>query len=455
MNPRRHMHSARAFPVGVAILLFVLMGTCVAAGPQEKLLYSFQGPSAASGQDGEGPGSLIPDGKGNLYGVTVWGGICLQTHFESYQCGTFFELSPPTTAGGSWTETVLYEFGTNPLDGQSPVGNLVRDKAGNFYGVTAYSGGGETGNFGCGNFFELSPPAQAGGPWTEAVLYNFAGWANNDGCNPLGTLVMDAKGNIFGATIYGGALASVGTPKGYSTGGVFEMSPPATAGGAWTESFTQNLGGGIYPAGGLTIDARGILYGDTTAYGSTNPATIFQLIPPASPGGSWMGTALYSFQGGSDGSAPGGLVVDGKGNIYGVTQDGGTTGSGTAFELTPAQNGSTWSKSILYSFHGGNDGYAPLGRMTFDKTGNLYGTTLGGGGTTSICPVDQGCGTVFQLIRGASGWKERVVYRFQGPYTDGSEPQSTLLVSGQKIYGTTAAGGTVSPIAYGTIFEIQ
>ena len=454
MNSRDHLLSLHLLVLSVT--LPVMAGTTFASNPQEKLLYSFQGPSASNGQDGEGPGSLITDGKGNFFGVTIWGGICLQTHFQSYPCGTVFELSPPTTAGGSWTETVLYEFGTNPLDGQSPAGNLIRDKAGNLYGVTSYSSGGDNGNFGCGNFFELSPPAQPGGAWTEAILYNFAGYTNNDGCNPTGTLVTDAKGNIFGATTYGGALASEAPPKGYSTGGVFEMSPPATrGGGTWTETFTQNLGGGIYPGGALAIDSHGTLYGTTLAYGTTITATVFQLIPPVSSGGTWTGTTLYGFQGGRDGSGPGGLILDSQGNIYGVTQDGGATGSGTAFELSPSQSGSRWTKRILYSFKGGNDGYAPLGRMTFDKTGNLYGTTLGGGGTASICSFDQGCGTVFKLTHGTTGWSELVVHRFQGPTSDGSYPQSTLLLAGQRIFGTTWEGGTLSPSSYGTVFEIK
>jgi uncharacterized repeat protein (TIGR03803 family) len=442
MRHPQYLHSLRLFVLGLTVIF--LAGRSFASSPHEKLLYSFQGPTAASGQDGEGPGDLISDEKGNLYGVTAGGGICLQVHFETFPCGTVFELSPPASTGGSWTETVIYEFGTNPLDGQSPRGNLVRDKQGNLYGTTFNSGGGVDA-YGCGNFFELSPPSQPGSAWTETILYNFQG-GSNDGCGSLGTLVSDSKGNIYGPTSAGGSL-----PKGSDTGGIFEMSPPASAGGAWTETFTQNLGGGTYPAGALTIDKNGILYGTSVFNGIVGPSTVFKLIPPSVSGGTWTGTTIYTSQGGTDGSAPGGLTIDGKGNLYGVTENGGPVGDGTAYRLSPSQTGS-WTKTTLYSFQGGADGVLPISRMIFDKAGNLYGTTKEGGGAPA-CAVFQGCGTIFELVRSATGWSERVVNRFQGP--DGSYPQSSLFLTGSTIYGTTIAGGALVPSSYGTIFEIK
>lgn len=99
--------------LGLAFAILVLAGSAFASGPQEKLLYSFQGPSAPSGQDGEGPGSLISDAKGNMYGVTTGGGLCIAGRGEGSYCGTVFELSPPASAGGAWTETVIYQFGAN------------------------------------------------------------------------------------------------------------------------------------------------------------------------------------------------------------------------------------------------------------------------------------------------------------------------------------------------------
>jgi hypothetical protein len=452
MNSRHFSQSIRRMAVVAATL--ALTGIMFASSPQEKLLYSFQGPSAPNGQDGEGPNDLISDKDGNLYGVTVGGGICLLPHYESYPCGIVFELSPPASTGGAWTEAVLYEFGSNLSDGSNPVGNLVRDKLGNLYGVTFYSSSSGNGGIGCGDFYELSPPSQQGGAWTETILYSFQGYVYNDGCEPMGRLVSDAKGNIYGPTALGGALASSMAPKGYSTGGIFKMSPPATAGGAWTEAFTQNLGGGIYPEGGLTIDRKGILYGTAGSYGTTSPPTIFQLIPPATAGGTWTGTTIYTFQS-SDGTPSGGLIHDAKGNIFGTTQNGGAAGLGSAFELSPSQNGSSWTETNLYSFQGGSDGQAPLARMTLDKAGNLYGTTVGGGSTSIYCSFWQGCGTVFKLTHGANGWREQVIFRFQGAPTDGFYPSAALLLSGKTIYGATSEGGTVSQYVYGTVFEIN
>src|SRR5262249_28456775 len=152
-----------------------------------------------------------------------------------------------------------------------------------------------------------------------------------------------------------------------------------------------------------------------------------QLIPPASSGGTFTGSILYSFQGGTDGSAPSGLTIDAGGNLYGVTQLGGTAGAGTAFKLSPPKSGTTWTKTTLYSFKGGNDGFEPMARMTFDKSGNLYGTTVGGGLTAATCSATQGCGTVFKLTRTAKGFSEQVVYRFKGLPSDGFQVFSPVL----------------------------
>ncbi len=451
MHARHLSQSIRLSAVVFATL--ALAGIAFASSPQEKPLYSFQGPSAPNGQDGEGPNELISDEYGNLYGVTTGGGICLLPHYESYPCGIVFELSPPASTGGAWTETVLYEFGTNLADGSNPVGNLARDKRGNLYGVTVYSSSSGNGGTGCGDFYELSAPSQQGAAWTETILYTFQGYVYNDGCEPMGTLVSDAKGNIYGPTAFGGTFAGSIAPKGYSTGGIFEMSPPATVGSAWTESFTQNLGGAIYPQGGLTINRKGILYGTTGSYGSNSP-TIFQLIPPATAGGTWTGTTIYTFQT-TDGSPSGGLIRDAKGNLYGTTQNGGTASAGSAFELSPPQSGYSWTETILHSFQRGSDGYAPLGRMTLDKLGNLYGTTVGGGITSNYCTPWQGCGTVFKLTHASNGWSKLILHRFHAPPTDGYFPSSALLISGQAIYSTTTVGGTVSQDSYGTVFQIN
>ncbi len=445
MNPR-HPFTIRL--VLSVLLITALAGTTLAAAQQENLLYSFQGPSASSGEDGANPfGDLIADDHGNLYGTTYGGGICLLAHHIAYPCGTVFQLSPPATAGGLWTETVLYEFGTSPLDGSDPAGTLVRDSRGNLYGTTRYSGQDGVSGQGCGTFFKLSPPAKKGGQWTETILYNFQG-NDSDGCGPFGTLVADSKGNIFGVTTEGG-----GTGKTDDTGGVFEMSPPATEGGSWTESFTRPTGPGYFPSGGLAIDSHGKLFGVMNAGGAGSAGTVYDIIPPSTPGGTWITSTLYEFKGGTDGSSPAAtLRLDGAGRIYGTTFSGGAANFGTVFRLAPPTNGSSWSKTTLYSFQGGSDGRNPQARMVFDAVGHLYGTTVYGGGAAA-CSSFGGCGTIFRLSQQGHAWSEQTVYRFQGPSADGSYPSGLQFHDGA-IYGTTLNGGTVSPYFFGSIFKL-
>jgi len=172
------------------------------------------------------------------------------------------------------------------------------------------------------------------------------------------------------------------------------------------------------PSGGLIFDSSGHLYG-TTAQGGKSTAcvysygcgTAFELSPNSN--GVWTVTILYSFQGGSDGWVPSsGMIFDQAGNLYGTTENGGTYGSGTAFELSP-NGGGGWTETLLYSFGSiSGDGAEPQG-LIFDKSGNLYGTTLTGG--KSGCDHDGSafCGTVFELSpNGAGGWTETIIYSF-------------------------------------------
>ena len=159
---------------------------------KEKVLYSFQG-----SPDGATPvGGVVFDQQGNLYGTALGGPAGSQ--------GTIYQLSPPINKGGSWTEQVIYAFqGKGKNDGQIPSGGLIVDAKGNLYGVTAYGGRGGClllGTLvGCGTVYELSPPKQKGGAWTETILYSFQG--GKDGYYPSGTLVFDAAGNLYGAIV--------------------------------------------------------------------------------------------------------------------------------------------------------------------------------------------------------------------------------------------------------------
>jgi hypothetical protein len=211
---------------------------------------------------------------------------------------------------------------------------------------------------------------------------------------------------------------------------------------------------------GLVADAAGNLYG--TAQGGTpiaNAGVVYKLSPPAKPSGSWTFDVLYTFQGGVDGYAPvGSLTFDGVGNLYGVTAGGGSSnchaGCGTVFELSPPSlPGGSWTKNQLYAFQGGpSDGDLPESGVVFSiQKGNLFGTTyLGGNGTCT----NGGCGTVFELTPPSNGsvpWTETVLYSFQGG-ADGGNPTSPVIPDFVgNLYGETSSGGDADN---GTIFEL-
>jgi hypothetical protein len=161
------------------------------------ILYSFKG-----GKDGYLPfGDLVFDGAGNLYGATFFGGGKGTTCDPYYQyCGTVFKLSLPKSKGGKWTEKVLHSF-AGGTDGANPNGGLALDSKGNVYGTTNIGGyeGGQCGTVGCGTAFELKPPTQKGGAWTEKQLHTFAG--GNDGAVPVAGMILDSNGNLYGITV--------------------------------------------------------------------------------------------------------------------------------------------------------------------------------------------------------------------------------------------------------------
>ena len=392
-----------------AATLFVV-NIQAAAQIQEKVLHSFN-PGGTDGVDPEVV--LIFDAVGNLYSTTYYGG--------TYGYGTVFELTP--AAGGTWTEKVLHNFNDDGTDGYQPVASLIFDAAGNLYGTTEAGG-----TYSAGTVFELTPAA--GGTWTEKVLHNF----NSDGTDgffPSAGLVLDAAGNLYGTTL-GGGTSNRGT--------VFELTP--AAGGGWTEQVLHNFNldgtDGYYPLAGLIFDAAGDLYGTTSSGGAYGYGTVFELTPAA--GGTWTEKVLHSFNNeGTDGVNPqAGLILDAAGSLYGTTVQGGTgsscpNGCGTIFELTPAAGG-TWTEKVLHNFDG-TDGYQPYADLIFDAAGNLYGTTEAGGTYSA--------GTVFELTPAAGGtWTEQVLHNFKDDGTDGIEPHAGLIFDASgNLYGTTFGGG--------------
>ena len=282
---------------------------------------------------------------------------------------------------------------------------------------------------------------------TQTTLYDFTG--GTDGGAPEAGLIVDGHGNLFGTASGGGLFG--GCLFGLGCGTVFELSP--AAGGGWTLTTIYTFQGGpdgADPTSTLLLDAAGNLFGETLGGGGTAATcsavgcgTIFELSPGIH--GGWTKSTLHEFLGGQDGSAPnGGLTLDSAGNLYGTTIQGGgtcaatTSGCGTVFELVPVALGH-WKEMTLHRFGiSSGDGYAPAGGVIFDPKGNLLGTTALGGSTTGGCGV--GCGTVFQLTLSAEKWTESILHLFQG--ADGMNPVAGVIfnLSGS-ICGTTFQGG--------------
>jgi len=382
-----------------------------AAAQTEQVLYTFEN-DGAHPQD-----SLIVDASGNLYGTTQSGG--------AHGGGTAFELTART--GGGYNITVLHSFG-GAGDGYGPYAGLVSDAAGNLYGTTI-DGGNAYGNNGV--VFEL---IRADG-WQEKVLHNFTS-GPLDGANPWARLIFDTAGNLYGTTADGGTNGR---------GTAFELTPNRA--GGWGEkilhSFDASETDGYEPLAGLIFDRFGKLYGTTFLGGSTNYGTAFRLTP--GPGGHWTETILHSFQNdGVDGHfVYGALIFDRFGNLYGASNAGGAGNVGTVFELSPTA-GAVWNETILHDFSilttDGNNSYASL---ILDESGNLYGTTAGGG-------VYNG-GTAFELTPVAGGgWNETILHSFNGTPGDGADPEAALVFDTVgNLFGTTVNGGD------GTIFEIR
>ncbi len=387
-------------------------------------------------------------------------------------------LTLAVSASAEWKEKVLYSF-QGGTDGSLPTGGVIFDKAGNLYGLTIYGGSTACPPGWCGTIYELSPPAQKGGAWRETELYVFKGHNQNDGSSPSGSLIADSAGNLYGVTGYGGSGPCVlfGTATGCGT--AFELSPPKTKGGKWTEKVLYNFQGGNdgdLPTGPLVFDSAGNLYGATEFGGGKgttcdvfyggNCGTVFELSPPKQKGGKWTEKVLHRFAGVAqgkqygDGAVPnGGLILNSESAVYGTTAIGGNQicrnqhsqpiGCGTVFRLDPpGKAGGAWIERILHRFRGyPNDGELPSAGLILDSGGTLYGTTTGGG--------DQAEGTVFVLTQhkeGAGAWGETLLHQFTAG-SDGAVPIAPLTMDAVgTLYGTTSIGGAVGG---GTLFQLK
>jgi uncharacterized repeat protein (TIGR03803 family) len=352
------------------------------------------------------------DKAGNFYGTTAAGGYnggsC-----GSAGCGTVFKLAQK---GPGWLLTTLYSF-TGSNDGAEPESRVIFGPNGWLYGTT--SGGGGSGS---GTVFSLQPPPgvckTAVCPWTEKVLYRFTG--GTDGGSPVGDLIFDQAGNIYGVANNGNGSGRYGL--------VYELMP---SGGGWVENVLYDFSGlgGTYPASGVIFGTTGNLYG-TAEYGGSGFGTVYELTPS---NGGWTENILYTFQGGSDGYYPvGGLIFDQSGSLFGTTQGPqDCCGGGTVFQLT--SSGNQWTLTTLHSLSEGFDGW-PFASLSMDTAGNLYGTTSynDGGGAY---------GTVFQLARGNGSWSYVLLHNFTGGSDGGGPFGNVTLDMNGNIYGTGSGGG--------------
>lgn len=287
----------------------------------------------------------------------------------------------------SWPKGgILYTF-KGGSDGSRPVAPLVADAKGNLYGTTAE--GGSTSfcqGFGCGAVFELLAPSSPSGTWRETILYSFSG--GSDGSYPVGGLILDAAGNLYGTTEEGGDLnnafcVSQGG-QGVGCGTVFELSRPANPGGNWTERilymFEWGFTDGAYPESSVVFDKAGNLYGTTVLGGTAGDGTVFELSPES--GGTWAESIIYSFMGSTDGDIPtSSPIFDTSGNLYGTTFS-------TVYQLVPPSNGGIWSLNTINAF---SNKYAlENGGLLFDRSGDLFVTLTYSG--------EKGNGVAFELI---------------------------------------------------------
>lgn len=327
----------------------------------ETVLHTFGGPDGAYPESG-----VILDSAGNLYGTTSYGGSAGNCYVSECGWGVAYKLAP------SGQETILHVF-SGGADGAEPAANLILDSAGNLYGTTA--GGGA---FNAGTVFKLSPAGQ------ETILYTFTG--GSDGGYPHSGLTFDSAGNLYGTTEGGGAMYG---------GVVYKLDPTGNETVLYTFTMYGNGGGGptgAFPTSGVVLDSAGNLYGTTWAGGESS-----------------FGCEGY--------------------------------GCGVVYEMSEAGE-----FSLLFSFdEGGAGGAIPVAGLVRDSAGNLYGTAAGGGMDYDVCTgsyqgASGGCGLVFRVDPYGN---ETVIYRFTG--ADGGNPWAgVILDSSGNIYGTTYGGGTAN-----------
>jgi uncharacterized repeat protein (TIGR03803 family) len=331
------------------------------SGWTETVLHTF------SGRDGANPTAPLMFGvDGNLYGTTSAGGTLA---CSGAGCGVVFKLAPRTSG---WTERVLYNFGGG-TDGSSPYYQLVTDAAGNLYGTTLAGGAlvdCASHTAGCGTVYRLSGGGDIG--WTFKVLYSFS---DSDSSSPSSPLILDPSGNLLGSGVGG------------SGGVIYRLSP--SGGSTWKNTLLYFFGGtnGNYPQG-LIYGGNTNFYGITYQGGSGGSleicenlqpgcGTAFQLSVTSTAAGE---AVLHNFDGFD--ANPNGSLIFIKGSLYGAD-------STDVFALSRLGVSGIWKKTVLHTFDDTGDGFSPRAPLLIDASGNLFGVTYQGGAT--------GNGTIFQI----------------------------------------------------------
>lgn len=390
------------------VFLACIMSLAGNSPATERILHTFTG-----GNDGSQPDSgLALDSVGNFYGTTFFGG--------SASAGVVYRITR-TSSGPK--ETVIYTFKGGSSDGANPSGSLLIARGGIIFGTT--SGGG----LGYGVVFELIPSSTG---YTEKLLHAFP-----RGEDPVNAgVIMDRNGNLYGETAGGGA---------FGDGTIYELKRTTTGYKyALLYSFASGTDGD-YPSGGLIFDSAGNLYGTTASGGPEFAGDVFELKPAGN--GTWTESVLYTFTSYSDGVNPeSALAMDSSGNLFGTTVYGGDTscgggyGCGEVFELT--NSGGVWTKTTVHAFTDTPDGHAPMAGVTLDAAGNMFGTTSNGG--------NSGTGALYEISPTSGGWTESVVYSFSDGADGGFPATPVTFDAKGNLFGTAQFGGTAGDgVAFG------
>lgn len=377
--------------------------------------------------DAQTPTGLVAGPQGVYYGASAAGGI--------YGYGTVFQLTPPSVPGGSWTETVLYSFA--PQDGDGTVVGATPSVGANgtIYGTSMFPG--------YGTVWQLQPPGTEGGSWTDTVLLNTS---HSGDIQYLSNAIAGPNGVVY-------ALAETGT---YFHGTVIQLTPPAIPGGEWAVAQIYAFTGGADGGGpfGLIVNSKGVLYGTTMSGGSGNFGTVFELTPPATAGAAWTENVIYNFGDDDNGCEPtASPVMDGDGNLYGTASRCGSAESGTVWELQrPATPDGAWTLTVLYTFQTVSNGLVSTSPLIV-RGGTIYGALAGDVGTAL-----RG-GSIFELQKPATPgqpWTQTILHLF----TSDAEPFGGLALDRGAVIGTTNHGDPIPgypfpPTGIGTVFSVQ